>query len=349
MLAKKPEERPQTPAEVARALVPFIKGEGAQPPPPPEPASTVPLPPPVSPKMADADPSGSNRKVRLAVVGAMVGLLLLLVLGFFLHQNPGGPPSFKIKGGKPRPGEAFTLSMSPGVEMKFAWVPPGESWLRGGGGNPGTKPFTLKEGLWCGIYPVTQAEWQALMGNNPSHFKDHPRYPVEQVSWNDVQKFIDKLNQRTRDGGLEYRLPNDEEWEYICRGGPLTKDQSKYYFYFAKSKTDLTPAPSNNLSSTQANFNGKYPAGCAPEGPYLQEPSDVDSYVPNPLGIYDLHGNVWQWTASVGDEGGSSRLLRGGSWYCHGKFCTASNHTSHAPVFAGDRLGFRLLAVPSGK
>ena len=192
-----------------------------------------------------------------------------------------------------------TVALGPGVEMKFAWVPPGESWLGGGGGKPGTKQFTLKEGLWCGVYPVTQAEWQAVMGDNPSQFKDNPRYPVETVSWNRVQDFIKELNQRKREEGLLYRLPTEEEWEYICRGGPLSQDQSKYHFYFARSKSDLTPAPSNDLSSTQANFNGNYPAGSAAKGPYLQRPCDVGLYLPNPLGIYDLHGNVWEWTSSV--------------------------------------------------
>jgi serine/threonine protein kinase len=247
-----------------------------------------------------------------------------------------------------RPGKALTLSLGPGVEMPFAWVLPGESWLGGGGGKPGTKPFTLKQGLWCGVYPVTQAEWQAAMGDNPSYFKDHPRYPVECVSWNRVQDFLKWLNQRTPGEGLLFRLPTDEEWEYICRGGALLKEQSKYHFYFARSKSDLTPAPGNDLSSTQANFNGNYPAGSAPKGPYLQRPSDVGSYVPNPLGIYDLHGNVVQWTSSV-DEGGSSRLIRGGSWDRSGAYCTAAYRYSRAPDYARRYVGFRLLAVPSGK
>jgi serine/threonine protein kinase len=335
MLAKKPAERPQTPAEVAHALVPFIKGEGAQPPPPPEPASTASLPPPVRPKKVDAKPS-VGRKVGLWVAGALLGLLV--VLGIFLQ----------VKGKEHRPGEVINVSLGPGVEMKFAWVPPGDSWLGGGGGEPGTKRFTLKQGLWCGVYPVTQAEWQAVMGDNPSSFKGNPRYPVESVSWNRVQDFLKQLNQRASGERLLYRLPTEEEWEYICRGGPLSQEQSKYDFYFARSKTDLTPAPSNDLSSTQANFNGNFPAGSASKGPYLKRPSDVGSYVPNPLGIYDLHGNVWEWTASV-DEGGSSRLFRGGGWSSFGAYCGATFLFSLAPDGVYDHLGFRLLAVPSGK
>jgi formylglycine-generating enzyme required for sulfatase activity len=232
--------------------------------------------------------------------------------------------------------------------MQFAWVPPGDSWLGGGGGKPGTKPFTLRRGLWCGVYPVTQAEWQAVMGDNPSYFKGNPRYPVETVSWNRVQDFLKQLNQRASGERLLYCLPTEEEWEYICRGGPLSKEPSKYHFYFARSKTDLTPAPSNDLSSTQANFNGTFPAGSAPKGPYLERPSDVGLYVPNPLGIYDLHGNVWELTSSV-DQGGSSRLIRGGSWRTYGTHCTASIRRAAAPDVAIINMGFRLLAVPSGK
>ncbi len=115
--------------------------------------------------------------------------------------------------------------------MKFAWVPPGKGWLGGGDGKPGTKEFTLAQGLWCGVYPVTQAEWQAVMGNNPAHFGGNPRYPVENVSWNDVQEFLGALGVRLVKCGLIYRLPSEEEWEYICRGGPASQNQSGFHFY----------------------------------------------------------------------------------------------------------------------
>lgn len=230
--------------------------------------------------------------------------------------------------------------------MQFAWVPPGESWLGGESDKPGTTSFTLERGLWCGVYPVTQAEWRALMCGNPSHFKGNPRFPVENVSWSAVQKFIEKLNLRSSADGLCYRLPTDEEWEYICRGGPLTLDQSKYDFYFAQSRTDLTPCPSNDLFSTQANFNGQSPAGSAGEGPFLQRPCDVGSYLPNPLGIHDLHGNVWEWTSS---QRGSDAVIRGGGWSGCGDNCKASLRRTVGLGHASNRLGFRVLAVPIGK
>jgi formylglycine-generating enzyme required for sulfatase activity len=228
--------------------------------------------------------------------------------------------------------------------MGFAWVPPGDSWLGGGDGKPGTKKFTLSQGLFCGVYPVTQAEWQAVMGNNPSRFEGNPRYPVESVSWNDVQQFIKQVNQRARGDGFVYRLPTEEEWEYICRGGYINQDQSKYHFYFARSKTDRAPAPTNSLSSTQANFDGRHPAGTAAKGPYLHSPCDVGLYLPNPLGIYDLHGNVWEWTSS---QRGSDRVMQGGCWNDRGVSCWASSRSWSDPGLTRSYLGFRLLAVPS--
>jgi sulfatase modifying factor 1 len=184
-----------------------------------------------------------------------------------------------------------------------------------------------------------------VTSNNPSRFSNNPQHPVEQVSWNDVQEFLTKLNARLA-GGLTYRLPTEEEWEYICRGGPLSSpSQSAYHFYFARSKTDLTPAPTNDLSSTQANFDGNYPAGSAGMGPYLERTSEVGLYLPNPLGIYDLHGNVWEWTSS-GE--GSSRVVRGGCWFHIGGYCAASGCDCIEPGFRSNDLGFRVLAVPSG-
>lgn len=232
--------------------------------------------------------------------------------------------------------------------MKFAAVPLGRSWLGGGGGILGSKEFVLEKGLYCGVYPVTQAEWQAVMGYNPSHFQGNPRYPVEMVSWNCVQTFLEKLNEKNPQDGLLYRLPTEQEWEYICRGAPLSSPfQSQYDFYFARSKTDLSANPSNDLSSTQANFNGNYPAGSASKGPYLQRPSDVGSYLPNPLGIYDMHGLVWEWTQST-DGASYLRVIRGGSWLTRrGVDCTASSRSSSGPTSVWQDRGFRILAVPT--
>ncbi len=253
-------------------------------------------------------------------------------------------PAPKLGSGKI--GDVIEVPLSSSVKVKFAWVPPGNSWLGGGGGTAGQEKFTLPKGLWCGVYPVTQAEWQAVMGDNPSHFKNKPRHPVESVSWDRVQEFLKALNAKLGNTGLSYRLPTEQEWEYICRGGPLSSpEQSKYHFYFAKSKTDLTAAPTDDLSSRQANFDGNHPFGAASKGPYLQTTTEVGSYLPNPLGIYDLHGNVWEWTSS---QEGSGRVIRGGCWLHYGEHCQASYRSWLVPARAGSLLGCRLLAVPVG-
>src|SRR5262249_50040653 len=144
-------------------------------------------------------------------------------------------------------------------------------------GKPGTTPFTLPHGCWCGVYPVTQADWQAVMGDTPSHFKGNPRYPVESISWKRMQEYLKKLNDRLSGDGLLYRLPTEQEWEYIGREGPVPHAQRPSPSSFARSKTDLTPAPTNNLSSTQADFDGNHPAGSAAKGPYLPGSFDYSS------------------------------------------------------------------------
>ncbi len=215
--------------------------------------------------------------------------------------------------------------MTNALGMKFAWVPPGTSWLGGGGGKPGTTKFTLHKGLYCGIYPVTQAEWHQVMGTNPSHFSGHPRYPVEKISYNGAQKFLNEMYRRSSDG-YSYRLPTEEVWEYICRGGPIDRYQSAYHYYLAGK-------PSDGLARHEAIFDGNCP-------------TDVGSFCANPLGIYDLHGNVWEWTDS---SRGSVQVLRGGSWYGAAFRCSAANRFTSAPGSSGDTIGFRLLASPRGE
>ena len=245
----------------------------------------------------------------------------------------------------PRIGDTIEVPLTASMKMTCAWVPPGQSWLGGGDGKEGTTSFTLKKGLWCGIYPITQQQWLAVMGNNPSRFKNKAKNPVEQVSYNDVQQFLQKVNAANSRSGFLNRLPTADEWEYILRGGPISKSQSQYNYYFARSKTDLTAVGSNDLASTQANFDGNYPAGAGKKGPYLETTSAVGNYFPNPLGMYDMHGNVWEWTST---EGGSDRVFCGGSWDYFGSNCEASLRVGDDPDNRSDDLGLRLLAVPVG-
>jgi uncharacterized protein (TIGR02996 family) len=219
-----------------------------------------------------------------------------------------------------------------------------------------TRPFYL------GIYPVTQAQWQAVMGSNPSWFcateggKDKVTgmstddFPVECVSWEDVTAFLEKLSalEKERESGRKYRLPTEAEWEHSCRGGA----SSSQPFHFG-----------NSLCSTQANFRGDFPYGGAEKRPYLERTCKVGSYAANAFGLYDLHGNVWQWCSDwfdadyyagspprdpPGPSEGSFRVIRGGGWNSVGRHCRSANRGRDAPALRDFGLGFRVALVLSG-
>jgi uncharacterized protein (TIGR02996 family) len=201
-----------------------------------------------------------------------------------------------------------------------------------------TRPFLL------GVHAVTQEEYERVMGSNSSHFAPQGKgkrkakaeakcFPVESVSWDDAVAFCERLSELPEEvaAGRTYRLPCEAEWEYACRGGRLFQHLSAP-FYFSESTFAL--------DATLANFNGNHPYGGGEKGPYLQRPTPVGSYPANPLGLHDLHGNVWEWCCDwfgkdfyadpkagkdpTGPTTGTSRVLRGGSWDSFGWYCRAA-------------------------
>ena len=163
----------------------------------------------------------------------------------------------------------------------------------------------LTRGFWLAETACTQALWQAVMGNNPSEFQSNDR-PVEQVSWEDVQRFLVQFNRIVSGGG--FRLPTEAEWEYACRAGTTTA------FWFG---AQITPE--------QVNYHGNYPYAGGERGVYRREPVAVKALPCNDWGLYQMHGNVWEWcqdwsgtysTETVIDPAGpariANRVLRGG-------------------------------------
>jgi formylglycine-generating enzyme required for sulfatase activity len=195
----------------------------------------------------------------------------------------------------------------------------------------------LSRPFYLGQYEVTQSQWQAVMGENPSAFPScGPKCPVERVSWNHVQVFLARLNRSTAAPAL--RLPTEAEWEYACRAG-----------------TSTPYSTGASLSSSQANFDARFPPPGSPPGAYRGRPAPVGSFRPNAWGLYDMHGNVWEWTADpfcpyspsdVTDPRPSCaaefKVIRGGSWYFDGNSCRCALRYTHRPADSGFSLGFRL-------
>jgi len=237
--------------------------------------------------------------------------------------------------------------ISNSLGMKFVYIPPGTFTM----GSPSNEPgrydnerqhqVTLTKGFYMQTTEITQGQWMAVMGSNPSYFKNcGDSCPVEQVSWNDVQEFIRKLN--GREGSGNYRLPTEAEWEYAARAGTDTP------FSFGRC-----------LSTDQANYNGNYPLSGCPKGKYRKRTIAAASFFPNAWGLYDMHGNVWEWcqdwygnypsgsvTDPKGASSGSYRMLRGGSWYDGARYCRSANRYGGTPGRRGRYYGFRLVLLP---
>jgi formylglycine-generating enzyme required for sulfatase activity len=218
-----------------------------------------------------------------------------------------------------------------GIEMVY--VKGGTFQMGSNDGDSDEKPVhtvTVSD-FYIGKYEVTQKQWREIMGNNPSNFKNCDNCPVEMVSWNDVQEFIKKLNQKT---GKNYRLPTEAEWEYAARGG----SQSRGYKYAGSNNIGEVAWYDDNSSSKTHAVGGKKP---------------------NELGIYDMSGNVYEWCSDwygnysagsqrnpQGPTSGPLRLLRGGSWGLNARYCRVSNRLNVNPGYRINYSGFRLAVSP---
>ena len=203
-----------------------------------------------------------------------------------------------------------------------------------------------------GKFAVTQAQWKKIasldqvnikLNPDPSNFKG-ANLPVESVSWHQAKEFCDRLSRLYEKTGKTYDLPTEAQWEYACRAGTTTP------FHFGETiTTDL------------ANFHGGHTYGKASKGKYRATTIAVDSFTPNAFGLYNMHGNVWEWCldpwhynydgapthSSVwnasNDSGSDSRLMRGGSWSSYPRRCRSANRVYYDPADRGNGIGFRIV------
>ena len=262
--------------------------------------------------------------------------------------------------------EPCVATLTNSIGMELAYIPAG-TFLMGSpedeaGRSADEGPVhevTITTGFYLGMYAVTQGEYEEVKGTNPSYFsatgsgKDKVkdlktrRFPVERVSYEDAVKFCEKVSARKeeKENGRTYRLPTEAEWEYACRGGVGSSP-----FHFGKT-----------LSSDQANFNGKYPYGGAAKSTFLARTCEVGSYKANAFGLYDMHGNVWEWCSDYYDEKyyadspaadpsggkGSTRVVRGGGSNDRGYYCRSASRSGYARTVRHFDFGFRAALVPS--
>ncbi|MEI7818472.1 MAG: SUMF1/EgtB/PvdO family nonheme iron enzyme [Desulfuromonadales bacterium] len=251
------------------------------------------------------------------------------------------------------------LSVTPEVTVVpplSARVPPNFVFIRGGEftmGSPSYEPErqigetqhqVSVSDFYMGKFTVTQAEWCSVTGTNPSTFQGD-NLPVECVSWDDCQAFIQALNRKT---GKTYRLPTEAEWEYACRSGTITPFNT-----------------GGNLTTDEANYDGNDPYNKNLKGQYRKKTVAVDSFGPNACGLYNMHGNVWEWCSDWYDSNyyaickakgvvtnpentspGSGRVLRGGSWFSFARHCRSAYRFILTPDYRSYFTGFRLAFVP---
>ncbi|MCP4407942.1 MAG: formylglycine-generating enzyme family protein [Gammaproteobacteria bacterium] len=259
----------------------------------------------------------------------------------------------------------FTLS---GIAQKMRWIPAGEFLMgsppeeSGRWDNEGPRhQVTLSRGYWLFDTPVTQALWEAVMGNNPSEFKS-PQRPVENVSWHEAQDFIERINDRIT--GLSLVLPSEAQWEYACRAGTPTATFAGNLEILGERNAPLLDeiAWYGGNSGVGFDLQDGWDSSGWKEKQYPQERTgtrEVALKVANPWGLYDMLGNVWEWCLDgrrkyrKGNEidplesldGGVERVVRGGSWNYLARFVRSAFRLALVPGVRYDDLGFRCARV----
>lgn len=246
-----------------------------------------------------------------------------------------------------RVGGVQSLALAAGAAMEFCWCPEG-SFIMGSppaelgrGADESQVPVRISRGFWMGRTEVTQGQWMAIMGKNPSQNQSSLDLPVDSVTWTEAQEFVNALNAMSvASAPWQVALPTEAQWEYACRAG------TRSAFGFGDA-----------LNGMQANCDGNDPYGTSMQGPYIRRSAQVGSYRPNAWGIHDMHGNVWEWCADrysttlsggtdpMGPASGDERVDRGGGWANSAVNCRSANRSSFRPQTRSKYLGLRLVVT----
>ncbi len=302
----------------------------------------------------DGDPNSAA----FQKIVASVSLILGPPMG---AHEPGSTPLrdaatiLETKG--PPTSQRLSLDLADGIAVEFVSISPGKFKMGSENGREDERPVRTIEvtrGFDLGKYPVTQEQWETVTGDNPSRFKTSPQHPVEQVSWDDVQGFLTRLNQRN--DGYEYRLPTEAEWEYAARAGTsgdYAGDLDEMAWYADNSGKERIDAAAIWEKDRGNYYSRLIENDC--------QTHRVGERQPNGWRLYDMHGNVWEWVRDVyqqdyystrpdpdrappGPEAkpGSARVVRGGSWSSSAGLCGSACRHRGRPGFGGIDLGFRL-------
>jgi formylglycine-generating enzyme required for sulfatase activity len=258
-------------------------------------------------------------------------LVVLAIVFFAVHLIAPGPADFYIE---------------PITGMTLVAIRPGSFMMGSVETEPGRNDdeylhrATITQLFYIGQREVTQAEWKHVMGTNPSYFAGCERCPVEQVDFLQVNEFLSRINAGTT--AVRFRLPTEAEWEFACRAGSET--------------------PFNTgtlLTAAQANIDTRYSTRGPEDGAAYEKTLPVGKFPPNKWGLYDMHGNVWEWTNDWygpydprqendprGPEAGQRKVIRGGSWHFDADSARCAIRYTHTPQDKGSSLGFRVVGDP---
>ncbi len=235
--------------------------------------------------------------------------------------------------------------VEPTTGMTFVRVPAGEFQVGTPTGEAGHEewerlhPVRISRPFYLGQTEVTRQQWSRILGNDPSALPPCPTCPVETVNYHRIEEFLALFSEST---GESFRLPTEAEWEYACRAG-----------------TQAPFSTGAQLTTDQANFDGRYPYPGSPLGINRGSTTPAATFPPNAFGLYDMHGNVWEWTSddmcpyefipdrTTIDPAGKCptelRVIRGGSWIFNGDSARCGLRYTHRPQDDGPSLGFRVV------